>query len=270
MTTSRFALIGPGRLGLRLAARLLDRGWICVGVRGRTRLPDPQRSTLPSGTPCDTWERPTRWAPAQVLFATVPDAEIENVATDLARSFDLTWATVLHTSGLHDANSLEPCRRRGGRVGSWHPLQSFPSLAAGPVRWDGVMCAVEGDIEAVRVGTAIATELGLRPWQIAAEDKVRYHASASVAANLTHILVAEAARIMSSCELPMGDGDHPLWPLVETSLRNALREPGLDLLTGPLARGDSSTVERHLEVLPKSLGKVYEALARLAAERDSG
>jgi len=263
MTDSRFALIGPGRLGLRLVARLQERGWSCVAVRGRRQISDRLREQFAAGTLCDTWSAPAGWVPPRVVFATVPDDAIATVAVRLADAFDLTDSVVLHTSGLHGAALLDPCRARGARVGSWHPLQSFPALTAGPVRWDDVWCAVEGDPEAVRIGTDLATELGLNPWRIAAHDKIRYHAAASVAANLTHILVAEAARVLSSCGLPQGDGEHPLWPLVETSLRAALREPGLAHLSGPLARGDSATVACHLQVLSEPLGEAYRALAKV-------
>jgi predicted short-subunit dehydrogenase-like oxidoreductase (DUF2520 family) len=266
MRTTDFALIGPGRLGLRLADRLRQRGWSWVAVRGRRHLPSALCAMVPSATVCDTWHAPATWAAPRVIFVTVPDDAISEVATRLASALEMDSSIVLHTSGLHDAGALAPCRAAGARVGSWHPLQSFPPIAAGTVQWDGVWCAVEGDLEAVEQGTSVASALGLNPWRIAATDKPRYHAAASVAANLTHILVAEAARVMSGCGLPQGDGEHPLWPLVEASLRGALEGPGLDRLTGALARADIATITRHLAVLDEPLREAYQALSKVVTQ----
>lgn len=257
MAALSIAVIGPGRLGLRLARAVSTAGVACVAIRGR-RMPGPDHlELLPPAVVWDTWDEPALWS-ADVLVIAVPDASIATVADGLAAG-DLRGPVVLHTSGLLDSGALEPCRRTGAAVGSWHPLQSFPSPLTAPVRWDGVPCAIEGAPGAVDRGAELACLLGMTPWTIAREDKPRYHAAAAVASNLTHILVAHASRQLRRCGLPAPEG---LLPLVTTSVESAVRSPDLSRLTGAISRGDRATVERHLEVLPEGIAAAYRALMR--------
>jgi len=264
MNSSVFALFGPGRLGLRLALRLIGLGWRCTAVRDLMAMPETVRQRLPEGTVTDNWESPLAWELPPVVFLTVPDSAIESTAEMIATAFDVADRTILHTSGLITSAALEPCGSRGGLVASWHPLQSFPPFDHGRVRWEGVPCAIEGDKLAVDTGFQIARGLGLRPWHIDPDHKPLYHASAAVAANLTHILVACAADLMGRCGAPTDDTLHPLQVLVETSVRAALGAPDFDALTGPIARGDTSTIDQHLRVLPPRLAAAYSILRELA------
>jgi predicted short-subunit dehydrogenase-like oxidoreductase (DUF2520 family) len=263
VSTPTFALVGPGRLGLRLGDRLVARGYECVAVRGRR--PPPEGRTLPAAT-WDTWDQPSAWRPPALVFVCVPDHAVAAVGLELARRNDLEGATVLHTSGLLTADALAPLRRRSATVASWHPLQSFPAQGLEPTRWDGIPCAVEGDAAAVEAGFAVATTLGLRPWRIQPQDKPLYHAASAVAANLTYLLVASAGELLEGLGLPSEGEPHPLAPLLSTVVRTALSGAGLQGLTGPLARGDRETVARHLEVLPPTLAEAYRTLAKLVED----
>ena len=264
-STSRpdWALIGAGRLGTRLAAGLAATGWRLRLVRSRS---PHEPDLLPARTVCDTWGAPWPVPRLAVVFVCVPDAAVGDVARQLAAEADLTGAAVLHTSGLHTCELLAPCRDNGAAVASWHPLLAFPSPQSTPVSWAGAPCAVEGDLPAVDIGFAAAHDLGLLPWRIRPEDKPLYHAAAAVASNLTHILVAAAARLIADCGLPAEGGPSGLQPLVMGSVEAALSAPGGERLTGAIARGDWETVAAHLAVLPPPLAKVYEALIPLVRE----
>jgi predicted short-subunit dehydrogenase-like oxidoreductase (DUF2520 family) len=264
VTGPDFALVGPGRLGLRLADRLVACGLRCVAVRGHHPVPVERRAAVSAAW--DTWDEPAAWRLPAVVFVCVPDHAVAEVARCLARRHDLEGVSVLHTSGLLTADALAPARESGAEVASWHPLQSFPLPDLRPTTWDGVPCAVEGDPAAVEVGFEVATTLGLRPWRIRPPDKPLYHAAAAVAANLTYLLVASARALFTAAGLPSTDDPHPLAPLLATVIGTALANPGLTGLTGPLARGDQETVARHLEVLPPPLADAYRALARLVED----
>ncbi|NOZ96028.1 MAG: DUF2520 domain-containing protein [Acidobacteria bacterium] len=256
-----FALVGPGRLGRRIARALVDGGSRCRAIRAR-RQPALQHSNMvPDCQIFDTWNAPEPWPEVQLVLVTVPDREIGRVARGLADQGLAPGTVVLHTSGLHTSKLLEPCREAGAHTGSWHPLQSFPA-GDDPVDLQGVWCAAEGDPAAVDLAAGISRGLGMRPWDIPPGAKARYHAAAALASNLTHVLVVAAGRILGATGIPANPPASALEPLVTTSLRAALNAGGLEALTGPMARRDRETLERHLEVLPPELAEAYRQLAR--------
>jgi predicted short-subunit dehydrogenase-like oxidoreductase (DUF2520 family) len=244
--------------------RMTGAGWVCRLVRCRDGPAAARCRVALSGLPIDHWKQPLPWPDVSLVMITVPDRTIPEVASSLANTSVLDGTVVLHSSGLEDSQLLETCRTAGARVGSWHPLQCFPASPY-EVSWDGIACAVEGDLEALAVGESLAHQLGMRPWRIAAQDKPVYHAAASVAANLPHVLIAFARRLINRGGGRGAPPSDALDLLVRTSVDVALVSRGLEGLTGPLARGDEDTVRRHLEALPPEVGAVYRAVAELVS-----
>ena len=251
-------VVGAGRVGLQLAHAAAG-----AGATVRAVLARPGAPPRPAGpaVPVVPWSPGDPLPPADTVVVAVPDRAIPAVGRDLAASGRLHSRTVLHTSGLLTADALAPCRDAGAAVGSWHPLAAIPPLALGPVRWEGVWTAIEGDPGAIAAARRLSRLLGCRAWEIDPSEKPRYHAAAAAAANLTHLLVAAAVREFEAAGHP--DPAAALERLVRGAVAAALRHPDLSALTGPLARGDAETVRRHLEVLPAPLAAAYRALAAL-------
>jgi len=261
MSGSDFALIGPGRLGRALLARLIQVGWRCVAVRAREAT-NLRVTELSATTMVDDWRAPKPWTPPPLLLITVPDREIREVAARMAAELDLSGRVVLHTSGLLDADEIGACRAAGSAVGSWHPLLSFGERAPAAKAWETATCAVEGEPAAVEAGHRLAAAVGLRSWTIRPADKARYHAAAALAGNLTHLCIVAARLELEGCALPPRAPVHPLRPLVESAVDAAFAADGFEGLTGAIARDDAATVARHLEVLPRDIADAYAALAR--------
>lgn len=247
-----------------MASRLHEAGWSCRLVRAE-RPGGELGWDVPPDAARDRWDAPTPWPRPRLVLVTVPDRALAGVASALAHE-PLAGTVVLHTSGLEPAEILAPCRLAGAAVASWHPLQSFPPFGKRAVPWEGVACAVEGDPEAVTLGEELARQLGMHPWRIAPGDKPLYHAAAAVAGNLTHVLVVAARQALEQCGLAPGAAAAALAPLLETSTAAALAARRLEALTGPIARGDVATVERHLEVLPTPLAEIYRAVLKAVVQ----
>lgn len=260
------ALIGPGRAGTTIALGLLDQGWTASAVAGRA--PDAA-STASAAAILAT--RPAlvsevgRGA-ALVIIAT-PDRSIEQAAETAEPSIE-PGALVIHLAGSRGLDVFDGllARRTGIRVGAMHPLQTFPSTTAGLERLPGTWAAVAGDPEV----TAIAQSLGLRTFDLADTERTRYHTAAVVASNHLVALLGQVERLAASCGVPF----EAFGPLVLGSVQNAFQLGPDQALTGPVERGDLSTVERHLRELDPAERDAYRALAREAARltgrRDTG
>jgi predicted short-subunit dehydrogenase-like oxidoreductase (DUF2520 family) len=184
---------------------------------------------------------------ANVILICVPDTAIADVARGLAPRRG--W--VGHTSGATPLEALNPHERRFGL----HPLQSFTRVR-GAEQLDGAHAAITGETEeALELGFELARLLGLQPFLLAEADRALYHAGAAIASNYLVTLHDAAAEIFEEVGAPP-DGLRPLMQGVIDS--------GFDL-TGPIARGDWATVDRHLEAIQARKPKL-EPLYRVLAE----
>jgi predicted short-subunit dehydrogenase-like oxidoreductase (DUF2520 family) len=184
---------------------------------------------------------------AELVLLCVPDRAIAEVAAEIPRG---PW--VAHVSGATPLAALDPHERRFGM----HPLQSF-SRNLGPEQLDGAWAAVTGETdEARRVGVWLAGILGLRPFELDDASRAAYHAGAAMASNYLVTLRGAAGSLLEAAGAP----PEALGPLMRGVI-----ETGFEL-TGPIARGDWETVERHLAVIRAERPELEELYLVLAAE----
>lgn len=159
----RVQVIGRGRVGSALAARLLERG---IGVAD---------------------EHP------QLAILCVPDRAIADVARGIAPG---PW--IAHVSGATPLAALDPHARRF----SVHPLQTF-TRARGAEQFDGAWGAITGDTPAATASARwLADCLGLQAFELADRDRVIYHAGAVVASNYLVTLYRAAAQLVANAGAP--------------------------------------------------------------------
>ncbi len=184
-------------------------------------------------------------ADADLVLLAVPDGAIAEVA----RAVEIgPW--VAHVSGATSLSALDPHRRRF----CVHPLQTL-TRERGPEQLDGAWAAVTAETdEAAAVARWLAESLGLRPFPLRDVDKPLYHAGAAMASNFLVTLQRAAARLLEESGAP----PEALVPLMQRTIENGFA------LTGPIARGDWSTVEAHLRALEErapDLIPLYRSLA---------
>lgn len=257
--------MGPGRAGTAVALALAARGWRPVAVAGRTVDAVSTRAVAARlGVP--VVEVAEAGHDADLVVVATPDPAIADTAMALASSLR-PGALVIHLSGastLHDLDGVL-LARTDVEVGSLHPLQSLPSGDAGRDRLAGSWCAIEGSERVER----IALTLGMRPFRVDADDRVRYHAAACVASNHLVALLGQVERLATIAGAPF----EAFLPLVRGTVENVAKLGPEAALTGPVARGDLETVGRHVDALPPGERDTYRALVREArrlAGREDG
>ena len=206
---------------------------------------------------------------AEAALLCVPDAAIPEACAALTAAVpELRF--VGHTSGATGLDALDPSRAAGAAVFSLHPLQTIPD---GEADLAGAPCAISASgAEASALASRLASALGMCPFELPERSRAAYHAAAAIASNFLVAVEESAAEVLRRAGF---DGSRELLtPLV---LRSALNwsERGRDALTGPIARGDEATIERHEEALAEvypELLDTYRALAdltrALAAEKE--
>ena len=186
-------------------------------------------------------------ATADLVLLCVPDRAIHEVAADTALG---PW--IAHVSGATPLAALDPHVRRFGL----HPLQTF-SKALGPEQFEGIWGALTAESDEARAaGRWLAEALGLMPFDLADDARAAYHAGASIASNYLVTLRAAAGSLLEAAGAP----PEALDPLIR-----GVVDAGFEL-TGPIARGDWETVERHLAVIRVERPELAELYLVLAAE----
>src|SRR5690606_29641955 len=175
----------------------------------------------------------------------VPDSALGEVAASLA-SLPLPAGTVcLHLSGAMGAEVLRPLAEHGCHVGSLHPLVALPDAGAA-ARLHGAWYAVEGDTEAVAAAQRLAEHLDGKVLAVPQGAKALYHAAAVAASNFVVTLLSVSERWMSEAGIPREEARFALCALASGAVDNVARLGPVDALTGPVVRGDASTVRAHL------------------------
>jgi predicted short-subunit dehydrogenase-like oxidoreductase (DUF2520 family) len=251
--------IGAGKTGTALAAGLSQKKWPVVAVYSRTPSSAYKLAGLvPNCRVCHT-ARELADA-AELVFLTTPDDAIGPVCGEVQ------WhkgQSVVHCSGAHSVDILEPAKRLGAAVGSFHPLQTFADVSQAVQNLPGSTFALEGGEPLLAVLKQLAHLLDGNWVELKPGDKVLYHAAAVFACNYLVTVVKLALDLWQNFGIGQKEATVALLPLVKGTVNNIAKIGLPGCLTGPIARGDSGTIKKHLEALEArnpSLLSAYEEL----------
>jgi predicted short-subunit dehydrogenase-like oxidoreductase (DUF2520 family) len=199
---------------------------------------------------------------AGILFLAVPDGAVSEMASRIAAMGPSPELAIVHCSGSLGLGALSVLG--DNPRGSFHPLQSFPA-PRDPSAFAGITIAVDATTpQLLRRLRELARGLGARPRRVRDAERVLYHAAAVFASNYVIVAVAEGVRALEAAGWKREEAEVALLPLVEGVVANLRRRGVTGALTGPIRRGDSETVARHLAELED--GELYRMLG-LAALR---
>lgn len=262
-------VISAGRVGSVLGAALARSGHVVTGVSAVSQASRDRADELLPGVPvADPTEVAAR---ADLVLLAVPDDELEGLVKGLVATGSLrAGQIVVHTSGAQGVQVLEPAAELGALTLALHPVMTFTGRSEDLQRMSSAcvgVTAADGDEVAWSVGEALVVEMDAEPVRVPEAVRPLYHAALAHGANHLITLVRDAADLLSNAGV--ANAERLLGPLLSAALDNALRH-GDRALTGPVARGDTGTLRKHLGVLaeqaPETLPS-YRALARRTAER---
>ena len=244
----KLGFIGAGTIGSTLALKLSRQGYPVVAASSRHHTSAKRLAQLITGCSAvtDNQEIANR---AEFVFITTPDDVIASAASQIA------WhhgQMVVHCSGADSTDVLEPARKAGAYVGVFHPLQTFADAKAAAENMPGSTFTLEAEGALLETLKEMASALGGHWIKLAPGDKAIYHAAAVITSNYLVTLVKMATDLWQTFGVPREKATEALLPLIRGTVRN-LATIGLpQCLTGPIARGDSGTIRKHLEALKEA------------------
>ena len=239
--------IGAGVTGNALAFQLWRQGYPVVAVSSRSIASAQRLAARIDG--CAACPSPQQVASlASVVFITTPDDIIADIAANLNW---LPGQTVVHCSGVHSTDILQPAQKCGAHVCCLHPLQTFAGIEEAISNIPGSTFAIEGDEPGIALAREMVASLEGKIIVLKAGDKVLYHAAAVTLSNYLVTLMKTSADLWQSFGIPQEEAIGALLPLLKGTVNNIERVGIPGCLTGPIARGDVETIRKHVNALQK-------------------
>ncbi len=258
----KLGFIGAGTVGTALAVRLSSQGYRVAAVSSRSQASAGNLARLVKGCRPVAGNQEVADT-AELIFITTPDDAIAPVVSQIR------WRAgqgVVHCSGADSADILEPAKRLGAEVGVFHPLQSFASIKQAMGNMPGSTFTLEAEEPLLNTLKDMATALGGRWVELKAGDRVVYHAAAVFACNYMVTLVKLATDLWQTFAVPPQPAIQALLPLLRGTINNIETIGIPQCLTGPIARGDTGTIKKHLTALREIAPSIVSAYRELGLQ----
>lgn len=254
--------IGAGTVGNALAIRLQEAGYEVTAVYSRTHS-SAEKLAARVGT-CRVMDSGQAVADtAGVTFITTPDGAIPTVADGISWK---SGQNAVHCSGSDSVAVLESAGQGGAGTGGFHPLQTFASVRQAVENIPGSTFALEAEEPLLSILKDMAEAIGGQWITLKAGDKAAYHAAAVLACNYLVTLVKMSTDLWKTFDIPSDRAVKALLPLIRGTLHN-IESVGIpDCLTGPVARGDTGTITKHLETLGEKTPSLLPAYRELGLQ----
>ena len=268
--SERVFIVGAGQVGRGLYKALKGSGIEVLGLHGRR----PSAWTTSSGA------FPTAVGNANTIVVAVRDSQIDDAVSDLinerkqgSRARIASGTVVVHTSGGAEPELIPRLPEFGLSGGTFHPLIPFANPDRVPELLKHAWIGIDGDDPARSTSRRLAGHLGARTLDIPPGGKGMYHAAAVMSSNFPVVLAAIASDVLISLGIPERSAEHAVTGLMQAAVTNLADGSPVEALTGPVVRGETDTVIRHLTALRSNADAraVYKRMSlaalSLAAER---
>ena len=266
-------LVGAGPVATALAGALRLGGVPVLGLWARRSAPARVAGST-AGVAAFSSAPPDILLETEVVILAVRDPAITEVAQMLLGTGLINRRHVLlHCGGAAPAHDvLGPVAGKVAGIGTLHPLSAIADAKLAMRTLKGTVFGVEGD----EIGRAMASKLVAAisgvVLQLDGTQMAAYHAAAAMASNYVVALIDAAAAVLATVGIAPDRAARALVPLAEGALRNIAIQGSTGGttggLTGPVRRGDLTTVSRHLEAIRErpELAEIYRVVARRAVE----
>lgn len=262
MKKDTIAIIGLGKVGTAVGYLLRLSGYEVSAVADQSAGALKDGIGYTGGRACSDPVQASLLADS--IFITTTDDFIESVCNEISEGGGVgPGKRVVHMSGAGGLDLLESARRSGAQVASIHPLQSFADVKGVIESIPGSTFGITAEGEIKDWAIRVVRDLGGMPFFVSEEDKPLYHAAACMASNYLVTLMNMVEGIYRHLGMDAGEAVKAFWPLVRGTMKN-MEDRGIEKsLTGPIARGDSGTIRRHLKILKSKMPELLDVYCEM-------
>lgn len=267
-------IMGCGRAGGTIASALASTGMVRTGQVLNKTTASAEKAVALLGTG-QVIGHVSSFDRADIWLISTPDDEISHsVEALVSQGPALDGASIFHLSGRFGPEVLHKAGAIGAEIAAVHPVRSMPRLSIDATAFNGTLCVAEGARFALDALKAPFKAAGADWNEVQDLDRGLYHAALAIVSNVTKGVVWKAQKWLEQAGLDKDAAAHASHSLLSITVEDVFRDGARHSITGPVVRGDTSTIEAHLSALQHA-GRhdvdTYRVLARtvldLANER---
>lgn len=245
---NEFSIVGAGRAGCALACALKSIGFHLSGVFSRS--PEGSQSLINRLEQGRLFQSVNELRDGgNWIFLTVPDRIIVTLSREILPLLG-NQQRMVHCSGVYPADIM---RANGGRrrisLASFHPLISLPKCCDDPTFFKDVTIGIEGEEQIVVELVKISYRMGAIPIVLDHDKKSLYHAAACIASNYLPAIYMMSVRLFMKSRIVERTASECTLSLMRGVIKNIESYGPEVAMTGPMIRGDTETLQEHLEAL---------------------
>lgn len=267
--TIKVGFIGPGKVGVSLGRYFTYKGIELVGFLGRNITHTIEAAKVTNSKAYNNLEELIK--DSEIIFITTPDDVISIIDKKLSK-FNLMNKSICHVSGACSSTILNNAKQSGALIYSVHPIFAFSSKDILMQDLEKIYFSIEGsyltkkdnilksfncELSIIKLMNIIKNKFFVRD----KEDSATYHLANVFVSNLTLSLIKAGSEYLTSINIKEEDAIGALMPLILGNINSISKKGFVNSLTGPVARGDKGTIEKHLAVLRENHKNIYKDLS---------
>ncbi len=260
----KIGFIGGGKVGFSLGKYFIVNGYEISGYFSRS-IQSAQAAAMFTNSLC--FGNLSSLAEASdVIFVTVSDGAIESVWKKLSEEC-IENKVVCHCSGSLSSKIFSGSHELGAYVCSVHPMLPINSREKSYKDLKDAFFTVEGDVYACGVITGIF-ENTQNKYKIMknSDDKALYHLACVFESNFNTVIFNMGLELFLKCGFEYDEAFLASYRLMNRNINNIYRDGADNSLTGPVERGDVSTVIKHMSLLEGDELLIYKLFSKKLAD----
>lgn len=254
----RVGFIGAGKVGFSLGKYLKTGGVTVTGYYSRN--PDSAKEAAEFTGTRYYKDLASITEDSDTLFITVADGAIGDVWGKLC-NLSIKNKNICHCSGSISSTVFFNAENMGAYTYSVHPIYAISDKYHSHAGLKEAFFSIEGSSEHIEEISECFIRLENRVVIINTEKKALYHCAAVMVSNQMIALADLGAEMLTECGFNRGEAEKALAPLIEGNAKAIGTVGPARALTGPVERGDTDTVKKHLAVLNEERTTIYKALS---------
>lgn len=202
---------------------------------------------------------------SDTIFITTPDDQIKGVWEEI-KKYKIKNKIICHCSGAISSDIFSNIQEYGAYGYSIHPMFSISDKYNSYKNLRKSFVTIEGDDKYSTQLCHFFKRLGNDTLIVDKQNKSLYHAASVVSSNLILGLINTSVSYLIECGFNEKMAIDALYPLIDFNVKNIKEKGIIQSLTGPVERGDISTIEGHCEVLSDEDRKLYKLLSKNVLE----